>query len=69
MNLNVRRRRFSSRLLSCALVCAVQSTVLAAQSVPGEIVVYLRAFDQLARLAVYGAEARSLISRAISDLS
>jgi hypothetical protein len=38
-------------------------------TVPGEIVVYLRAFDQLARLAVYGAEARSLISRAISDLS
>lgn len=38
-------------------------------TVPGEIVVYLRAFDQLARLAVYGAEARSLISRAISELS
>jgi hypothetical protein len=38
-------------------------------TVPGEIVVYLRAFDQLARLAVYGAEARSLISSAISDLS
>lgn len=38
-------------------------------TVPGEIVVYLRAFDQLARLAVYGAEARSLISTAISDLS
>jgi hypothetical protein len=38
-------------------------------TVPGEIVVYLRAFDQLARMAVYGAEARSLISRAISDLS
>jgi hypothetical protein len=38
-------------------------------TVPGEIVVYLRAFDQLARLAVYGAEARSLISKAISDLS
>jgi transcriptional regulator with XRE-family HTH domain len=38
-------------------------------TVPGEIVVYLRAFDQLARLAVYGGEARSLISRAISDLN
>jgi transcriptional regulator with XRE-family HTH domain len=38
-------------------------------TVPGEIVVYLRAFDQLALLAVYGADARSLISRAISDLS
>jgi transcriptional regulator with XRE-family HTH domain len=38
-------------------------------TVPGEIVVYLRAFDQLARLAAYGAEARSLISRAINDLT
>lgn len=38
-------------------------------TVPGEIVIYLRAFDQLARLAVYGTEARSLISRAISGLS
>jgi hypothetical protein len=36
-------------------------------TVPGEIVVYLRAFDQLARLAVYGAEARGLISTAIAD--
>jgi transcriptional regulator with XRE-family HTH domain len=36
---------------------------------PGEIVVYLRAFDQLARQAAYGSEARSLISKAISDLS
>jgi hypothetical protein len=38
-------------------------------TVPGEIVVYLRAFDQLARLAVYGADARTLIARAISHLS
>jgi transcriptional regulator with XRE-family HTH domain len=38
-------------------------------TVPGEVVVYLRAFDQLARLAVYGADARSLIAKAISDLS
>ncbi|MCW2935155.1 MAG: family transcriptional regulator [Actinomycetia bacterium] len=38
-------------------------------TVPREIIVYLRAFDHLARLAVHGAEARSLISRAISDLS
>jgi transcriptional regulator with XRE-family HTH domain len=38
-------------------------------TVPGEIVIYLRAFDQLAQLAVYGAEARSLISKAISDVS
>jgi transcriptional regulator with XRE-family HTH domain len=38
-------------------------------TVPGEVIVYLRAFDQLAELAVYGGEARSLISRAISGLS
>lgn len=35
---------------------------------PGEVVVYLRAFDQLARLAVYGAEARALITSAINAL-
>jgi len=38
-------------------------------TVPGEVVVYLRAFDQLSALAVFGGEARSLVSRAISDLS
>lgn len=38
-------------------------------TVPGEVVVYLRAFDQLAKLAVYGPDARSLIAKAISDLS
>lgn len=37
-------------------------------TVPGEVVVYLRAFDQLARLAVYGAEARALITDAIKAL-
>ena len=36
---------------------------------PGEIVVYLRAFDQLGKLAVYGAEARGLISKAITRLA
>jgi Domain of unknown function (DUF5753)/Helix-turn-helix domain len=36
-------------------------------TVPGEVVVYLRAFDQLSELAVYGSDARSLVSRAISD--
>jgi len=36
---------------------------------PGEVVVYLRAFDQLARLAVYGADARALITSAINALS
>jgi len=35
---------------------------------PGEVVVYLRAFERLATLAVYGAEARALISDAISTL-
>ena len=35
---------------------------------PGEVVVYLRAFDRLARLAVYGAEARALITDAINAL-
>jgi len=36
---------------------------------PGEVIVYLRAFDQLARLAVYGAEARTLITDAINARS
>jgi transcriptional regulator with XRE-family HTH domain len=35
---------------------------------PGEVIVYLRAFDQLARLAVYGAEARTLITDAINAI-
>jgi hypothetical protein len=35
---------------------------------PGEVIVYLRAFDQLARLAVYGTQARSLITEAINAL-
>lgn len=37
-------------------------------TVPGEIVVYLRAFDRLAALAVYGAAARALITAAIGVL-
>jgi hypothetical protein len=37
-------------------------------TVPGEIVVYLRAFDRMAGLAVYGAQARELITAAISNL-
>jgi len=36
---------------------------------PGEVVVYLRAFDHLARLAVYGTGARALITGAINALS
>jgi hypothetical protein len=37
-------------------------------TVPGEVIVYLRAFDRLAALAVYGAEARALITAAIASL-
>jgi hypothetical protein len=37
-------------------------------TVPGEVVVYLRAFDRLAALAAYGAEARTLITAAIAAL-
>jgi transcriptional regulator with XRE-family HTH domain len=36
---------------------------------PGEVIVYLRAFDHLARLAVYGTEARTLITAAINTLN
>jgi hypothetical protein len=35
---------------------------------PGEIVVYLRAFDRLADMAVYGGDARALIAAAITAL-
>lgn len=35
---------------------------------PGEIVVYLRAFDQLSKLAVYDADARALITSALAAL-
>lgn len=35
---------------------------------PGEVVSYLRAFDRLASLAVYGGEVRSLITAAIGSL-
>jgi transcriptional regulator with XRE-family HTH domain len=35
---------------------------------PGEVIVYPRAFDQLARLAVYGAQARVLITDAINAI-
>jgi transcriptional regulator with XRE-family HTH domain len=37
-------------------------------TVPGEIVVYLRAFDQLTELAVFGADARGLVTDAIDAL-
>jgi hypothetical protein len=49
----------------------VHVELLAAQvtvTVPGEVIVYLRAFDRLASLAVYGAEARALITDAINAL-
>jgi transcriptional regulator with XRE-family HTH domain len=38
-------------------------------TVPSEVVLYLRAFDKLADLAVYGPEARALITQAITALS
>lgn len=38
-------------------------------TVPSEIVLYLRAFERLATLAVYGGEARTLITAAIDALS
>lgn len=50
--------RFHVELLSA------QVTVTA----PGEVTLYLRAFDKLAELAVYGPEARGLITAAISAL-
>ncbi len=37
-------------------------------TVPGEVVVYLRAFERLAGLAVYGAEAHALITDSINAL-
>jgi transcriptional regulator with XRE-family HTH domain len=43
-------------------------TAVVTVTVPGEVVVYLRAFDRLAELAVYGAEARALITAALSAL-
>ncbi|MER7577185.1 hypothetical protein [Streptomyces sp. NPDC126514] len=35
---------------------------------PGELDTYLRAFTRLTELAVYGAEARALVMRAIESL-
>ena len=43
-------------------------TAVVTVTVPGEVVVYLRAFDRLTGLAVYGDEARTLITSAISAL-
>lgn len=37
-------------------------------TVPGEVVVYIRAFDRLAALAAYGADARTLITAAMTAL-
>ncbi len=37
-------------------------------TVPGEVVIYIRAFDRLAALAAYGAEARALIAAAMAAL-
>ena len=49
----------------------VHVELLAAQvtvTVPGEVILYLRAFDKLAELAVYGPEARAIIAAALNDL-
>jgi hypothetical protein len=43
-------------------------TAVVTVTVPGEVVTYLRAFDRLASLAVYGSEARALITAAIGAL-
>jgi hypothetical protein len=43
-------------------------TAVVTVMVPGEVDVYLRAFDRLAALAVYGNEARALITAAIGAL-
>jgi hypothetical protein len=37
-------------------------------TVPSEVILYLRAFDKLAELAVYGPDARALITAAINTL-
>ncbi len=37
-------------------------------TVPGDVILYLRAFDKLTELAVYGPEARALINAAITAL-
>jgi len=50
----------------------VRVELLSAQvtvTAPGEITLYARAFDKLAELAVYGTQARSLITAAIDVLS
>jgi hypothetical protein len=43
-------------------------TAVVTVMVPGEVDVYLRPFDRLAALAVYGNEARALITAAIGAL-
>lgn len=37
-------------------------------SAPSEIAVYAKAFSQLAEIAVYGSDARTLITEAINSL-
>jgi len=44
-------------------------SALVTVTAPGEITLYARAFDKLAELAVYGTQARSLITAAIDVLS
>jgi transcriptional regulator with XRE-family HTH domain len=54
---------FDDRLVSVELVSAEVSV-----SQPGEIAQYLETFDRLRSMAVYGADARALILRAIEAL-
>ncbi len=52
------------RDLACVELISAQVNI----SQPSEVSLYLRAFEQLQSLAVYGAEARALIVRAIDAL-
>jgi hypothetical protein len=50
---------------------SVHIELLSAQvtvTAPSEITLYVRAFEQLGRLAVYGADARDLVGAAIAAL-
>lgn len=52
------------RDLACVELISAQVNI----TQPGEIALYVSAFEQLRKMAVYGAEARALIVRAIDAL-
>jgi Domain of unknown function (DUF5753) len=58
-----------SNIFDDTLVHVETLTAQVTVTVPGEIVTYLRAFDRLAELAVYGEDARTLITAAITALA